>query len=162
MQYSVKGTDGNTYGPVDLQTLKEWASQGRVQPNSTVIDNLSNQTFLASSMSELGLVAAPNNPYASAPLPPQQVNQYPRMDGHSTASQSTRLWAILFWLALGIILSLFTRSGGLIVSGFNIFDAFQAKSRGDKYGVACIAVSIVGFLALLGFTYIKSQMGMGR
>ena len=78
MQYSVKGTDGNTYGPVDLITLKQWVQEGRVLPNAQVTDNLSNRTMQASQMPELGLSAGPTNPYANAPVPPANYNPYPR------------------------------------------------------------------------------------
>jgi hypothetical protein len=148
MQYSVKGADGNVYGPVDLQTLKSWAAQGRVTPETLVTDELSRVEMKASAIPELGM----HGNY----VPPVAYANYERSAPHPHEVNGTRLWAILFWLALGFLAAAFTKSGGLIVTGWNIFDAFSANKRGDKYGTLCLVVAIVGFLIVLLWTLIKS------
>jgi hypothetical protein len=36
MTFRVIGTTGQTFGPVDLETLKRWASQSRVTPDMEI------------------------------------------------------------------------------------------------------------------------------
>ena len=64
-------------------------------------------------------------------------------------AKKTRLWAILFWLGLGVLAASFSKYGGLIISGWNIFDAFKAKSEKDPNGGLCLGVAIGGFLLIL-------------
>ncbi len=153
MQYSVKDKDGNQYGPVDLITLKKWVQEGRVLPDTVVTDNLSSVSLVASQMPELGGVQQVN-PYANTPAPPSSFSQYPRTDG---GIRKTRLWAILFWLGLGVLAASFSKYGGLIISGWNIFDAFKAKSDKDPNGGLCIGVAVGGFLLILLWTILKNQ-----
>jgi TM2 domain-containing membrane protein YozV len=51
--YSVVGADGQTYGPVSLDTLKQWCSQGRVIPTSNLIAVGTGQIMRASDLHEL-------------------------------------------------------------------------------------------------------------
>ena len=39
MQYHVLGGDGRQYGPIDIQTLRRWADEGRVKPETQVRDD---------------------------------------------------------------------------------------------------------------------------
>ncbi len=157
MQYSVQGTDGNTYGPVDLITLKQWAGEGRVLPNSKITDHLSNQTMLASQMTELGM-SIPSNPYANTAPPPANFSSYPRTEGQAVKSEKTQLWTVIIWLGVAVVISLFTRVGGVITSGLTILDAVKAKSNNDKHGNLCLAIAIIGFLLILGWTMLKASM----
>lgn len=156
MQYLVLGSDGNQYGPVDLQTLKAWVQEGRVTSTTQITDGLSNQTLMASQMPELG-ISSTANPYANTPAPPQGYPQYPRPDSQYQPQyeQKTRLWGILFWLGLAVVISMFTTYGGVIISGWNIFDAFQAKQRNDPKVGLCIGFAVGGFLLILLWTFIK-------
>jgi len=161
MQYSVSGPDGSQYGPVDLMTLKQWVQEGRVTPTSEVTDHLSNQKMQASSISELGFSsAAPAGgaaPYAAS-APPSAYTDYPRTDQMPVQGQGTKLWAILIWLGIAFVFSLFTMYGGLIISGWNILDAFQARSRRDPKAGLCMAVAVGGFLLIAIWTYVKFQV----
>src|SRR5579862_8624804 len=51
--FSVVGADGQTYGPVSLDTLKQWCSQGRVIPSTSLIAVASGQIMRASDLAEL-------------------------------------------------------------------------------------------------------------
>jgi len=42
MKYYVIGIDGNKYGPCEISTLKDWAKDGRLTPESTLIDEEEN------------------------------------------------------------------------------------------------------------------------
>lgn len=156
MQYSVKGSDGNQYGPVDLMTLKQWAKEGRVLPATMVTDHLSNRTAAASSMSELGFTTN-SNPYTGVQPPPSNYTDYPRTGQAVNKSQGTHLWSILIWLGIGIILSLFTRTGGLIASGWNIYDAMRARQQRDPHAGLCIGFAVGGFALILIWTIIKAN-----
>ena len=72
MQYSVIGSDGNQYGPVDLITLKQWVADGRVMPHTQVIDNLASTTLMANQMPELGMTSVTGH-YANTTAPPQAL-----------------------------------------------------------------------------------------
>lgn len=157
MQYSIQETDGNTYGPVDLMTLKQWAQEGRVLPTSAVTDHLSNRTLLANQMPELGL-SAMGNPYSNIPSPPAPYGDYPRGQYQQQASNKTQLWAIIAWVCVAFVISMFSRNGGLITSGLCIVDAFRAKSNDDKYVGWCFGVAIGGFCLVLLWTIIKAQV----
>lgn len=51
--YSVIGSDGQTYGPVDVNTLKNWCAEGRVTPATNIIDGVSGRTMRASDLQDL-------------------------------------------------------------------------------------------------------------
>lgn len=161
MQYTIHGSDGNQYGPVDLITLKKWVAEGRVLPNSQVTDNLANRTIMASQMPELGMMTQ-SNPYANAPAPPSVNQQYGgAYSGPMQVPQGTKLWGIIGWLCAALVLSAVTRYGGLIISGWNIFDAIKAKSYNDPKSGWCFAVAIGGFAVIALWTYIKYQTNPG-
>ena len=65
--YSVIASDGKSYGPVDLPTLKEWCVQGRVTPETSLVDGVSGKTLRASDLQDL---------YGIFPAPPQAPPGY--------------------------------------------------------------------------------------
>ena len=146
MQYSVIGSDGNQYGPVDLITLKQWVADGRVMPHTQVIDNLASTTLMANQMPELGMTSVTGH-YANTTAPPQNYNNYPRPGEMQVpkVKRRTRLWGILFWFALGTVLSPFLLTGGLLTNGLNILEAFRAKSEGDPNAGWCMVIALTGF-----------------
>lgn len=154
MQYTVRGSDGADYGPVDLQTLKSWAADGRVFPDTLITDGLTNRQAPAKDFSELGL-AAPASFTSTIEPPRGQTYQ----GTYSVPNDRTRLWATIGWLALAIVLATIFRYSGIFVAGFNAYNAYQAKVNDDKYGNLGFAISVVGFLGILGWTYIKYTTG---
>ncbi|MEP6756375.1 MAG: hypothetical protein ABJA67_12800 [Chthonomonadales bacterium] len=52
MKYSVQGADGQWYGPVDMETLQHWVSEGRVLPTTLLRAEETEQIISAS---EIGL-----------------------------------------------------------------------------------------------------------
>ena len=153
MQYTVSDQTGNQYGPVDLKTLKQWVLEGRIMPDSKVTDNLSNVTLLASQMPELG-VNATNNPNDNNTGYASDVSQYLQAN---SVKRGTRLWGIVFWLVLGLVFSMFSKYGGLFVSGWNIFDAIKAKTDDDPNAGLCLGIAISGFIVILIWTMLKTQ-----
>ncbi len=80
MQYSIIGMDGRQYGPVDVNVLYEWAMDGRILPNTKIIDHTTNTTFVASNMPELSAVFFTANQHSyqpPAPPPPGGHQYYP-------------------------------------------------------------------------------------
>jgi hypothetical protein len=71
--YSVIGTDGQVYGPVDLNTLKGWCSQGRITPATNLIDAVSGMVVQANSIQDLYGAFNFQPPIAA---PPQGHNQF--------------------------------------------------------------------------------------
>lgn len=71
--YSVIAADGNQYGPVDISTLQQWIREGRVVPDTVILDGVTGNRGPASSFPliapHLGPPAQPN------PYQPQVINQ---------------------------------------------------------------------------------------
>lgn len=98
--YSVVGSDGQVYGPVDMATLSQWIAEGRVTPETNLIDPLDGRVIQAGQAPALmgnfppSVVQAPpmprppSNPYApnvslgGAPMMPfgAPLSGYPRPD----------------------------------------------------------------------------------
>lgn len=68
--YFVRGEDGKDYGPADLETLRQWAAQGRIIPMTQVFDQESGEIRTASQIP--GLLLEPQFP------PSQTESPYPR------------------------------------------------------------------------------------
>ncbi|HSV74445.1 MAG TPA: hypothetical protein VLH79_11870 [Chthonomonadales bacterium] len=54
--YSIIGADDKEYGPVEIGVLVEWARQGRVVTQTTILDHATGRRFLACDMAELDAV----------------------------------------------------------------------------------------------------------
>jgi len=48
MKYYTTGADNQTYGPVDITTLRQWAAEGRITPNTPLTDETGAHTVLTS------------------------------------------------------------------------------------------------------------------
>ncbi len=157
MQYSVQGTDGKSYGPVDMATLQQWAQQGRVFPHSIVINHANSQSIRASQMPELGLGAA--NPYAA---PPAQV-QYPRPDHGPQRTGlvgETHLGRVIFRSIIAVVLCVAFPVGGMISGAYCLYYGINAFAHKDKNAVACLLISLgaVAFVAI--YTLVKMSHGV--
>ena len=161
MQYSVLGTDGNQYGPVDIATLKQWVTEGRVLPTSQVTDNLSNRTMIASQMPELGLLNRTS--VVPPPAPPSGFGDYPRPGMTSPQQQSVQgsvLGNVIFRVILALGISTFTRTGGLIVSSFTIYYAIRALINKDPNGIWCLLLSLLSLVLIGLWTLYKVAKGI--
>ncbi|GEM_PF-2891831 len=146
VQYLMTGVDGKEYGPVDVQTLKAWAGEGRVAPHTTLRDFNSGQTMVASSVPGL-FSDSPNVPPIGAGYPRSgvpagsAVNRSSDEGGGAFAGVVIRsiLGAVLFFVLHGI---------GLIVAGSGLITAFQLKSNGSKWGVPALAISALSVVAI--------------
>ncbi|QYK53233.1 MAG: NINE protein [Fimbriimonadaceae bacterium] len=71
--YTVLSSDGNQYGPVDLNTIQQWIREGRVVPDTVILDGVTGNRGPASQFP----LIAPHLNQGSAPAPyqPQVINQ---------------------------------------------------------------------------------------
>jgi hypothetical protein len=160
MQYMVTGSDGIEYGPVDEDTLKSWAGEGRVVPNTKVRDVMSQQVFRATDVSALrGILPEPAAvaPPTNYQLPPAMSSGYPRDMGFSTpmGRSRTRLWGMIFWVVVGLLLAIFTGGKGFIIAAFSLYDAYRAHDEGDNNSIACIIIGVVGAILIIGINILR-------
>jgi TM2 domain-containing membrane protein YozV len=64
-QLKIQGADGHIYGPVDRQTARQWAREGRIASETLVWDAATNEQRTAADMPELAELLAP--PVIGAP-----------------------------------------------------------------------------------------------
>jgi len=63
MQYHVLGGDGKQYGPIDVETLRRWADEGRILPDTQVRDDATGFVSTASEiLQSSGVVRASGIP----------------------------------------------------------------------------------------------------
>jgi uncharacterized RDD family membrane protein YckC len=88
--YQVIGSDGQVYGPVDVSTLKEWASRQRLLPQTMMIDPISGQTLPAAQVLANHDVFPASAPPLGMPMVavPTQVTAAATWDGSGTFAQS--------------------------------------------------------------------------
>jgi hypothetical protein len=157
MQYMVTGSDGIEYGPVDDATLKSWAGEGRVIPNTKVRDVMSQQVYRATDMPVLKGVLPDSAPIAPTnyQVPPSMADGYPRgMPYVPQVKSGTRLWMILFWAFLGIGLSIFTHRIGVISIIYMCIRAWKAHEEEDDHKILCLVVAVVSVIIMGIFTVI--------
>ncbi len=158
MNYYVSGTDGKEYGPVPIDTLREWVAERRVNATTQL---RSVETGLISPASEVpdlfpSPMAAPPMNFPPNPDPqPHPVAYYATKDESESMSP---FWNVLVRTVLAIILFFFLQGLGLIFAGYAMYYAIQAKSAGNKYGVICIVIAGVG-LAAVGIGWLLRMNG---
>ncbi len=152
MPYVLVGSNGDEYGPVELETLVAWAKDGRVSPRSTVRVTPAGESVLAHTIPELGLVDLP--PKAVVP-PTENYAHYPRGENLVQGPPSKAgLISSLFWSGLAIFLIIFTDGLGYILALLGLLDVFRAWQRKDPYfrWIAGI-VSLAALVAMWGIMF---------
>lgn len=81
--YSVVGSDGQVYGPVDMATLTQWIAEGRVTPTTNLVDPIDGRVIQAGQAPAL-MGNFPPMPVQAPPMPgpyaAPQTYGYPRPD----------------------------------------------------------------------------------
>lgn len=155
MQYVVRGEDGQEYGPVDFQTLKDWAANNRVAPHSQVTDVLSQQTMPASAVP--GLFTSGYARPTPVDAPPQSISpttlQQFQQELNTREAKSAFTWAFID----GTLAILSFAAGGLgfIFGAFGIFNAFKAKQLGHKNANIAIIYAVTSGVILAGLYVLK-------
>lgn len=171
MQYFVIANDGNQYGPAPVDTLEQWAAEGRIAPGTMLRDATNGQTVAASSIlrsfAAVGAAAPVSAPpaYAAAPLynaPRQDYSQPPSQYTSSayqrpTYSDSGVFWGVAIRCVLALVFFFFLHGIGLIFGGYALFYAIRAHGNGHRHGAimigiagATFAILVVGWATRLG------------
>jgi TM2 domain-containing membrane protein YozV len=146
--YSVVAADGKVYGPVDVSTLKNWCVEGRVRPETNVVDGISGRTYLAEELQDLygtfefsGIQPPPPpgvQPGLAGPLqtvaygPPS--NRYAPYQPYSPYVQTGAVKSKL----LAILLAFF----------FGVFGAHRFYLGHTSKGAASLMLAVFGFICL--------------
>ena len=69
MRWFVLGSDGNTYGPVDLPTLAQWAGEGRLAADTSLREEMTGALHTAADITALQPLFAQPVPVAAMPCP---------------------------------------------------------------------------------------------
>jgi len=72
MRYFVVGPDGQQYGPADAATLNQWVTEGRIEANTTLVEEATGVSRRAGEVLNMGYSYA----QPSAPTSPQMPPTY--------------------------------------------------------------------------------------
>jgi len=85
--YSVVGNDGQIYGPVSIDVLKQWCAVGRIVAHTSLIDAINGQVIQAKDVYELAETyfssPPPASPYSAPPLQPQTPPPFQPYQGYA-------------------------------------------------------------------------------
>ncbi|MBX3119601.1 MAG: DUF4339 domain-containing protein [Fimbriimonadaceae bacterium] len=147
MQYYVKGTDGQDYGPVSIDQLKQWVTENRVHPDTQLRDYHTNEIKPARNIPTLFPNAAPTSQIPGTTYGPNlqsgQAYKYPTEES---------VWPFLWVIGeaiLGIVFFFVLHRLGIIFAGFAMYNAVRLQSRGSKYGVFGLVFAGVCLLAVV-------------
>ena len=134
MDYYVLGPDNQAYGPADEATLRRWAGEGRLFPQTPLTDAARSRVFRASDVLP---------PYAFAHAPVQPLPGMPPALGASASDGGTGLAGG----GLGCLLSFFllVGAGGL------------SALLGSRWPILNAGP---GFVVLAGLTYVGGGAGL--
>jgi hypothetical protein len=150
VEYFVLGTDGTEYGPATIDTLKQWAVEGRVSPQTQLKSFATGQVVNAASVQ--GIFPPVGSPAASTVWanPP---SPYQRPMGQSTQSNSDEgkgdVTAAIFRSVLALVFFFLFHGIGLIVAAYSVYYAFQAQAKGHRHGITAIAISVVTLIIII-------------
>jgi hypothetical protein len=144
MEYMVEGADGNQYGPVNVDAMKEWVTQGRINAQTTVTEFASGTKMTAGSVPGL-FPSAAQSAVQSPFRTPMPVTAPGPMT--SDAGKSELIGSIVRSV-LAVVLFFFLHGLGLIFAGYAVFYAIQCQAKGNKYGVIAIVISVVALAAV--------------
>ena len=133
MRYFVVGSDGKRFGPADLQTLQDWANEGRLTESSKMVEEGTGSFVVASDVP--GLVFLPR-----APEPDRPVE---RVDNHLAKSI---IVAIICCQPLGILAVIFSAQvDGLVMAGRTEEAKRKAKLANSfaNWGIALFVLLIL-------------------
>lgn len=151
MNYFVIGPDGAQYGPADVQTLRSWAEQNRLGPQTQLRDAATGQIVIANSVP--GIFAAPPAPGPAAPglysAPPAPVN-YPRqtMAAPSNAGDGA-FWGSIIRSVAALVFFFLLHGLGVIFAGYALYYAVQCKQHGNSKGGIAIGVAVFSLVVII-------------
>src|SRR5262245_20425284 len=145
--YKLIGTDGNEYGPVTLEQVRDWAKEGRLAGSTQVLRSDLSAWSTASALPELGVA----DQAASLPGQPPDASE---MEDLVKKTKTGRAW--LYWIAgLSIINSviILTGSNWGFVLGLTLTQVIDFVCRGiaAEFGWGAKLFALVLDLAIAGF-----------
>jgi len=94
--YKVIGSDGKEYGPISLEQLRQWRTEGRINARTRVLGPGATEWKTASEFPELGLTSPPGIPGAGVSAQPPSL----------PAGEQKGLAIASFVLGLGVVIAL--------------------------------------------------------
>lgn len=154
-QYYVLDKEGKRYGPRDLDGLKAWAAQGRVKPETKLVDADTEEEINASSLDIFGSAAKATTTKAVSSGPAAPTWNPP---SQATVMKLVSPKAVLDWLETGNLFSLIVAvimkisaallSLGILVSLFKLGDFFR-YAEGAAVLVLLISLIIILWTVVL-------------
>ncbi len=157
MQYYVRGTDGQEYGPVGIDQMKQWVLENRIYPDTQLRDYQTNEIKPARIVPGL----FPNLPPVQqipgtygAPAPGTYQKPYQGQDDIGP------LVGVIIRSVLAIVLFFFLHGFGLVFAGYALFHSIRIAQSGSKYGVASIVIASIALVAV-GVGWLLRLTGSG-
>jgi len=161
MEFYVIGADGKEYGPATIDTLREWAVQGRLLPNTQLKNYTTGQVTPASAIAGIfpagagaAAVPPPAGQWSAPPSPYQRPAQPAASSGGDDVFTRSLVYSgisLVFVFVLGGL--------GLITGIFSLVYAVKAQQSGHKHGVIAIAVAAVAATCAIVGLIIRTQHG---
>lgn len=150
MGYIVTGPDGTENGPVELETLVQWAQAGQLPVHAPVRDMTTGLTTTAGQMTELhSLYPAPN--FSNAPAPSHGGSK-PKGSAMIPTGNPDALWG--YYLGIGslpCVLGLFVAPFAFVksVRGWKAYKK-NPEIHGAFHSVTGIVLATIGTLINIG------------
>jgi hypothetical protein len=142
--YKIIGTDGKEYGPVDLDQLRQWASQGRINSQTRIKEGDGTDWRTASEIPEVAALFAPQIKTAPPPLPPVLSAPAPSIQEKGLAIFSFVLGILSFVLCLSALTGI-----PAIISG-HIARSRATRSPARYGGIGFATAGLVlGYVSIL-------------
>jgi hypothetical protein len=170
MNYFVVGSDGKDYGPVGVDTLKQWVADQRVNHSTVLKEQGTSRSILASEIPGLLPPMPQAANYAAPPPPPampQNFGGYPRIgmmgqQGMTNQALGNRMFGwVLFRCFVAIAIACFWRFGGIITAAYAAFYAYQCKTLDHKHAHLAIALVVLTFIIVITMAFALPSRGIG-
>jgi hypothetical protein len=187
MQYFVLADDGNEYGPVDYNGLKQWAEQNRVQRTSKVRNATNGMVMAASNHPELsdlfpmpspganltagGAYVPPNsapsqNPWATPTNPdgtpvhaPGQNPHFGSMYAMSAQDEGYKeMWICIGLGAATVAIGMTIGFLSIMLGIYAIQRAVAAHQTGEKGSLIGLIVTIILVVIGIGYRFVVGSM----
>lgn len=147
MKYRIVGADGNTYGPVTLEQLRQWLTEGRVDSRTPVyVEGATNWTYI-SLLPEFA-PAQPPTPPAASPIQPLVLRR--GTNGFATAGL---VCSLLAWTICCCCGGLPFNLLGLVFSIVALVQISAQADPQDGRGLAIIGLVLSSLSLLFGLFY---------
>jgi hypothetical protein len=141
MQYFVVAPDGMKYGPADAETLKQWAAENRLEPNSLLEEAGTYQRLRADSVAGLFPAEEP----ATVPFEPPLIFENPPLSPAAAYPRATpsglgspELASAWVWTIVGIFVPII-----LPIVGLRFANNAIAKGNEEAHSARIFAITVL-------------------